>query len=800
VRIARRFGLLVSVLVVFAVAFAGVIFYETGGQMVAADRLRDLVAVAGDAGVVGQQLQQERAAAAAVLIGGGSDQLDRFTRQVESTSVETQHFRTLRGGLSSVPAGTAVVLERIDGELAGLAGLREQVRSGRAVSLSAVMFAYRIVIADLVAYRDGVAQAGGAPPDLADRIRAGVALSRAAENVALEQVTVLATVAPGVQVTPAIQQDFAATRTGYVEAISSFAGLAPPEWQSWLAHGLTGPDIVAAQRLEDQVSRVPLGERVRLDTGAWVAAMSARSDRLHRVEADADAAVRASIDRLREVRRTQTLGTAGGVLFVVLAAVGLAVAMGRPLVRRLRRLRDTAQWVAEQGLPQAVAALRETRVGSVDPAEYAVGQTQVAAGDGHDEVAEVGRAFNAVYQTAVRTAAQELILRQASAENLVHLSRRGQSLLDLLIRLLDTVERDETNPERMDTLWRLDSAVTQVRRVNLSLLLLGGAGVSVPGRGDIAVFDVLRGAQSQIESYQRVDLGSDQTGAAVMGSAVDEVVHLFAELLDNATRYSGPHAPVQVEVRADAGTVIVEIADQGRLSEDTREKLNRRLAAAGDAHLASMRSLGLAAVGMIAARYGIGVHLRGGAGLGTVAEVRLPHTILRTVPAPLGGLAVGAAGGRHAAGPAVPDAATHGGSEPARPKAVDEPTQTLEPVSGAPAPRPRVEALIFQELAAAFSFTTAGEGWLAADRAAAPVATVTTASGLPVRERGQHLVPGSLTPSAPAGAPQAPRRRRDPYRSSAAAAAYGRGLMRGRTRVVPHAGIHVEHVEQGKPR
>ena len=799
-RIARRFGLLVSVLVVFAVAFAGVILYGTGSQEVAADHLRDLVAVAGEAGVVVQELQKERAAAAALLVGGGSDLVDRFARQARLTGDATERYHKLRGGLSSVPPGTAVVLDRIDGEIGGLPALREQVRSGRAVSLSAVTFAYRIVIADLIAYRDAVAQAGGAPPELADRIRAGVALSRAAENVALEQVTVLGTLAPGVQVTPAIQQDFNATRTGYTEAVSSFAGLAPPDWQSWLAHELTGPDIVAAQRLEDQVSRVPLGDRVRLDAVEWAAAMSARSDRLHRVEAGADAAVRASIDRLHNTRRKQTLGTAGGVLVVVVVAIVLAVAMGRPLVRRLRGLRDSAQWVAEQGLPQAVAALRDAGMGSVDPGEYAAGQAQVAVGDGKDEVAEVGRAFNAVYRAAVRTAVEQLILRRASAENLVHLSRRGQTLLDLLTRLLDAVERDETNPERMDTLWRLDSAVTRMKRVNVSLLLLGGAGVSLPRRGDIALFDVLRGAQSQIEFYQRVDLGLDQTGAAVMGSAVDEVVHLFAELLDNATRFSGPHAPVQVQMSATAGGVIVEIFDQGALSEGTRETLNGRLAVAGDGHFASMRSIGLAAVGMIAARYGIGVRLRGGNGVGTVTEIRLPTAILRSVPAPpprdVPALVSGA---RHAAAPAVPVAATGGASEPVRPAtAVEAPTLTLEAVPAAPARRPQVEALIFKELAAGFSFTTsADEGWLAAARAAAPVTAATTVSGLPVREAGRHLVPGAIPVPASGGAPRVPRQPRDPDRSSAAAAAYSRGLLRGRTRSMPATGTHVE---QGKPR
>ncbi len=799
-KIRTRFGVLVSVLLVFAAAFAGVILYQTGSQQLAINRLRDLVAVAGQAGVLGQELQKERAAAAAVLVGGASDQSEAFGRQTRATSAAAEGLERSRRELSALPPATAALLDRIGTEIGGLPALREQVRSRRAVALSAVTFAYRILIADLISYREAVAQAG-APADVADQIRASVALSRAAESAALEQVVVLGTLAPGVQVTPAIQEDINSARAGYTEALTSFGLLAQPRWRSWLARELTGPDIVAAQRLEDQVGRVPLGERVRVDVGEWAAAMSARSERLHRVEARADADVRAEIDRLRDVRREQTLAIAGGVLVVVLAAVVLAAAMGRPLVRRLRGLRDAAQWVAMHGLAQAVANLRDARADTVDPVEYAARQTPVAAGDGSDEIAEVGRAFNDVHREAVRTAVEQVLLRRVSAANLVHLSRRGQTLLDLLTRLLDTLERDEADPERLDLLYRLDNAVTRTKRVNVSLLLLGGAGVSVPRRGDVSLYDVLRAALSQIESYQRVEIGPDETAAAVMGGAVDEVAHLFAELLDNATRYSGPHAPVHVELRVTGDGVLVEIFDQGALSDRARERLNRRLASPDEVHLASVQSIGLAAVGMIAAHYGIYVRLRGGSGRGTVAEVGLPSKILRPGPAgqrdlvalPSAPVAAPAPARRLAAATVTAPRAPR----PAPPgPATALPTQELQPVAAAVMTRQRVEPLIFQQVAAEFCFTPAVEqAQRAADRADSPVTVEWTVTGLPVRQAGHHLVPGAIPQPASEGSPVS--RRRDPARSSAAAGAYSRGLLRGRTRAVPGAGIHAD---QGGPR
>src|SRR5947208_3340665 len=130
VRIAKRFGLLVSVLLLFASAFASVILYQTGSQQRATDRLRDLVLVAGRAGVLCQELQKERTVAAAAIVGVASDQRGTFVQQTEATSAATEPYQRLRRGLSSVPPGAAVLLDRIDIEIGGLPGLREQVRSG----------------------------------------------------------------------------------------------------------------------------------------------------------------------------------------------------------------------------------------------------------------------------------------------------------------------------------------------------------------------------------------------------------------------------------------------------------------------------------------------------------------------------------------------------------------------------------------------------------------------------------------------------------------------------------------------
>src|SRR6185369_2572656 len=149
----------------------------------------------------------------------------------------------------SVPAGIADLLARIDGQIDRLGPLRADVRESPVVALSAVTFAYRTLIADLVVLREAVAQAGGAPADLASRIAAAAALSRATEFAAQQQVDVLRAVATNGPPTPANRQAIQANRAGQGEAMASFGQQAPVAWRDWLDHAMTGTDVLTAQRL-----------------------------------------------------------------------------------------------------------------------------------------------------------------------------------------------------------------------------------------------------------------------------------------------------------------------------------------------------------------------------------------------------------------------------------------------------------------------------------------------------------------------------------------------------------------------
>lgn len=785
-RITRKLGLLVTVPLLVAVAFAGLALVTTAGQAVRADRLRALVSVAAAGGDLAHALQSERAAAVAVLAAGiGPGQSNAYLQAVANTDAAVGRYRQARMQLSGPPAGAAAGVDRIEVQLGLLGPLRRQVQAG-APAASAVAFAYRIVIASVISFRESVAQAGEAPADIADQIRAAVDLSRAAEAVGLQQVAVLRA-ASGVRLTLAAQQEITSARTAYTEAVVAFAGLASPQWRAWWERVQIGEQVLAAQQLEDAVARTAPGGLLDVDRARWLAATAVRIDRIRQVEASVDGQILAAVTRLRDSARRLAAVEAGAIVVTVLVALLLTVGLGRPIIRGLRRLRDAAHAVAYTGLPAAVAALQQPQhLGALSPTEFAE-RTSPLHVAGRDEIGEVAKAFNAVHREAVRTAAEQALLRVNIAAMFVALARRLQRRVNQLTARLDEAERNEHDAERLRRLFDLDLLVALMGRTNDSLLVLGGQG---PGRvhdGDESLLDVLRGALSQVEAYQRVECRTVDSGVVIVGQAVDDVVHVLAELIDNAARFSRSDAPVRIDARLLTDRVVVQIIDEGLgIHPDQRAAINRRLAAPPRVDVAAVQAMGLTVVGLLAARYGIGVELRAGRPRGTVAEVTLPPEVFRPVspPAPI----------------AAPDA------EPTtRPVPLPRPLDRA-PGSWPPAPRTPLdlpaaqlpadrvgaddtaELPIFEEVRAGW-FTTelgdatqgwrsaADEGWRAARRVATASVAATTDGGLPKRVPQANLVPGGVAVTADRPEPD-----RDPARVSAAMSAYARGVAASRER------------------
>ena len=266
---------------------------------------------------------------------------------------------------------------------------------------------------------------------------------------------------------------------------------------------------------------------------------------------------------LRDEQVTQAGVQIAGVAWSLLIAIVLTGVVARRITRRLRALHDAARRSPTNSCPPSSRSCerpppaRSTRTRSPDRAS-----AKLVVG-GSDEVADVAQAFRAVHREAVRIAGEQAVMRSNVAEIFVHLSRREQRLVDAVLAQVDRVERDETDPDRLQQLYQLDHLATRMARINLSLLVLGGSGAARVRREDAPMGKVLQAAISQIEHYTRVRFGSVDDDVAVVAEAVDEIVHLLAELLDNATGYSPPESEVWVTGRALGDRIILQIVDEG---------------------------------------------------------------------------------------------------------------------------------------------------------------------------------------------------------------------------------------------
>ncbi len=342
------------------------------------------------------------------------------------------------------------------------------------------------------------------------------------------------------------------------------------------------------------------------------------------------------------ISRSQSLQTSATRFAVVIGIVVLALLIlvllvttfvARSMIRPLRRLREDALDIAGTRLPDMVRRLSETEGSdeSVEIEPIAVSST--------DEIGEVARAFDQVHREAVRLAADEAMLRGNLNAMFVNLSRRSQSLIERQISLIDNLEQGEQDSNRLSSLFRLDHLATRMRRNSENLLVLAGHEASRRWSQPVPLVDVLRAAISEIEQYERVVLNV-QPGIAVVGQAVNDVVHLVAELVENATTFSPEDTQVYVSGQPlTTGGVLLDITDGGvGISDQEMGHANWRLDNPPVVDVGVSRRMGLFVVGRLAARHGVRVRLRHASSGGLTALVWLPDTVAQQEGAPLGRL------------------------------------------------------------------------------------------------------------------------------------------------------------------
>lgn len=320
--------------------------------------------------------------------------------------------------------------------------------------------------------------------------------------------------------------------------------------------------------------------------------------------------------------RTSAILNAIIVIAALTAALALVLALIRSLLIPIRAVRQGALEVATKRLPEAVAAMRDgTELPAFEP--IPVHTTE--------EMGQLARAVDDLHTQARTLAGEQARLRLQVGHMFETLSRRSTSLIDQQLSLIERLESDEEDPKRLQSLFRLDHLAARMRRNSDSLLVLAGTSTRRGMSGSVSVSDAVRAAVSEVENYERIDIG-DTSNDHVLGAVGSDLIHLVAEVVDNALSYSPPTSRVAIRgARTPEGGLLIEVSDRG-LGMPPKElaALNDQLAHGGDITADTARRMGLFVVGSLAKRHGIAVRLRrnGDDKQGITVSVHLPASLL----------------------------------------------------------------------------------------------------------------------------------------------------------------------------
>jgi signal transduction histidine kinase len=512
-------------------------------------------------------------------------------------------------------AGTA--LQEAEGGFAQLSVLRADVGGTAPVTAAQVAQRYTAIIGRTDVLARSLLRQLTNPEviGLADALNAADAASEALAR----QHTVLGSALRAGEVTTDDRASVSATDSAMANGYSDYL-LALPQSQPRV-NFLSSPANAQRDTVKAAILDASSPGPIPVTPQAWDDAVAQSDALLDQAESEARTALTAAGDAAEE--RASNLAGVNSVILMLglLLAVTIGVLMVRSLTRSLRVLRTSALDVAQRRLPQAVENMRAGAVPDVTVEPVPL--------HARDEVGQVARAFDTVHGQALKLAADQAALQSNVSSMFVNLSRRSQALVERQLQLIEQPESNEQDPDQLSNLFQLDHLATRMRRNSENLLVLAGTDLAKRNVAPVPLVDVLRAAVSEIEQYQRIVVQAPPQ-ATVVGRATSDVIHLLAELLDNATNFSPPESQVVMSsMRAQDGSIVVEIADSGvGMVDGELADANRRLATPSAVDVSASRRMGLFVVGRLGARHGISVHLggapMGGPGGGVTASVTLP--------------------------------------------------------------------------------------------------------------------------------------------------------------------------------
>ncbi|MEV7434555.1 nitrate- and nitrite sensing domain-containing protein [Streptomyces griseoviridis] len=439
-------------------------------------------------------------------------------------------------------------------------------------------------------------------------------------------------------------------------ALSDFRDTAPKATRASYDSTVTGPEVNSAEKYLAALTDQPTLSDSELGTNATKAeaALSARVDLMRGAESALYERRTKDLAGLRDDDVTALEIRIAALGALLLLAVGVATAMARTLTRPLAVLRLGSARLAEAENPAAeepvaftgrndefarairsvntlhahAVALHERVTTLESDRKHLVGQRQRMA-DAREELrAEVADSSDQLDK-----------LRESIGSTFVNLALRTLGLVERQLAVIEGLEEREQDPERLATLFKLDHFATVMRRHSENLLVLAGTEHVQQSAGPVPLIDVVRAAVSEIERYERVRISALPPHAHVAGFAADDLSHLLAELMENATSFSPPDLPVEVSGwLLENGEVMLSVQDEGiGMTAERMGRLNTRLAefdpeSPYDQEGEEGLGLGLYVVARLAHRHGVRVKLREQKQGGIAAVAVLPTTLLATAP------------------------------------------------------------------------------------------------------------------------------------------------------------------------
>jgi signal transduction histidine kinase len=642
-RVRSRLILLITIPTLTALVLGGSYIVTSAENVLAYQRIEQLSRLSYSVTYLARYLESERdttlqyigqgdAGRPAWLSGGAgraaaASNLDLVTQAQTATGPWIKQVRTEIGPIGSAyPQQVQAASENIGDLLSYIPQLRVSATQTQ-LPVTVVSAKYTTIIDQLLDIDDDISLGSG-DPALNSDVRALNLVSLIAEQASEQRGLLAYAFAQDGKFDPTVLQAVVTASDEQAANLAEFDRVATTAQVANYNNAVSGALVDFASQYEQQA--IDYGEQgVPLSLSAatsnqWFGEMgSGTIQDIHNVEQDL---VTATINRATTLHNQAilTLSIVGVAVLAVLAlALILTTVVGRSMVRPLRRLRSGALEVAGVRLPETVRRMSDSDGAGVplevDPIDV----------DSSDEIGEVARAFDQVHREALRLASNEAALRGNVNAMFVNLSRRSQSLVERQIRLIDDLEQGEQDPDRLSSLFQMDHLATRMRRNSENLLVLAGHDATRRWNQPVSLVDVLRAAVSEIEQYERVTLNV-QPGIAVRGHAVNDVVHLLAELAENATSFSSAETPVVVAGHLlSSGGVLLDITDQGvGMGAEEMAHANWRLDNPPVVDVAVSRRMGLFVVARLAARHGIRVRLRPAAAGGLTALVWLPDEVI----------------------------------------------------------------------------------------------------------------------------------------------------------------------------